>query len=68
MTDNRKYIIIANDCNHRIWAYGSPTNNRPFTSEQAAERRKRKMERLIPGRDFLVVPLSEVNLEVRSDG
>lgn len=67
---DKRYIIIANDSNNRIWAYGSPKTNQPFKSEEAAERRKKEMEKLIGNsRDFLVIPLSDMPIgEVRRNG
>lgn len=57
----KRYIIIASDSNLNLWAYGTPTNNRPFTSEDAAIRRKKQMERLSMGTglSFVVLPLSD---------
>jgi len=67
MTD--KFIIIASDSNRRIWAYGSPRTNRPFKTEEAAERRKRQMEKVIGNsRDLLVIPISDQLSEVRTNG
>lgn len=57
-----RYIIIASDSNRRIWAYGTE-RGRPFNSEESAQRRARKMGKIIPGKDFLVVPLGTLNLK-----
>jgi hypothetical protein len=51
-----QYIILGSDDSHKVQAFGSMTG-RPFISEHEADKAKRKLERLHPRLDWLVLPL-----------
>ena len=51
------YVIIASNSNLQMWAYGTQKAGRVFSTWQGADVMKRKLEKKVPGIDFLVVDL-----------
>jgi hypothetical protein len=56
---DKGFIIIGNDSSNSVWAFGT-SSGKPFSTERAAESRKREFERVTVGLDFLVIPLQEM--------
>jgi hypothetical protein len=59
-----RFVILANDSMNRVSLFGTPTG-RPFTSEEQANRWKKKMDPKVLNLDLLVLPINTMPEEVK---
>lgn len=62
-----EYVLLASNSFNNVQCFGSDTG-RVFRSERSAETMKRKLEKLYPRLDWLVLPISPADSLLRIRG